>query len=132
MVVSYNEEPIICIPANSSKVINEYIINNSIYRDCDLFKYPTKKQINTINFSKENSPFVFSNRIVYYIEKPEDIYHFENEFYITEITNYPESEIVEEKSEVFCGQKGDDLKKIKDEAPFKFYIKYSKSDDWKH
>ncbi|HQH40837.1 MAG TPA: hypothetical protein PK825_03755, partial [Bacteroidales bacterium] len=63
--VSYNEEKVICIPSKTSKIITEYNINESLYRDCDLFKYPTKKQIRSKSFTKSDSPFIFSNIITY-------------------------------------------------------------------
>jgi hypothetical protein len=50
--VSYTEDRIVCIPSLTSKIVSEYTINESLYRDCDLFKYPNKKQIKTKTFSK--------------------------------------------------------------------------------
>ena len=132
--VSYTEEKVIIIPAKSSKVIAEYSINEILFRDCDLFKYPSKKQINTLGFSKNDSPIVFSNRITYRLEGEINHAKFENEFYIAEITNIPESEFLVSKSEEFCGQKSQQTKKFfKETSPDKFYIKYTKgTDSWKH
>ena len=56
--VSLNEEKIICIPAMTSKSIKEYNIIRFPYRDCDLLRFPNKKQIKTLSFTKENSPIV--------------------------------------------------------------------------
>ena len=92
---SYNEEKIVCIPSKTSKRITEYCINESLYRDCDLFKYPTKNQINSKSFSQFDSPIIFSNRIAYTIGLSDELIKLENEFYISEITNYPEGEIIE-------------------------------------
>lgn len=123
--VSYNEEKIVCIPSLTSKMITEYSINKSLYRDCDLFKYPTKKNIVTKNFKKSDSPFVFSNRLSYTIGKSENPVKFENEFYVSEITNYPKSEIIESKYEKFCDFTGTELLEyFKSISPDKFYIKY--------
>ena len=53
--ITYNEKEIVCIPSHTFKIIFEYKITNSLYRDCDLFKYPNnKKKINTKSFTKEN------------------------------------------------------------------------------
>lgn len=133
-VISYNEPDIICIPAYSSKNIAEYDINNVLYRDCDLYRFPSKKQVKTVSFNKENSPFVFSNRIAYYIDSKENSTHFENEFFVTEITNYPENQVIEERPELFCEQEGKkEMKFFKNETPFQFYIRYNKNNDsWKH
>jgi hypothetical protein len=132
--IAYNEEPIVSIPSNTSKIINEYSINNLIYRDCDLYKYPTKKQIKTISFTKSTSPIVFSNRIVYLTENSVIPTKFENEFYVTEITNYSESDITDKKVEQYCNQKGSvPISTFKDISPVKFYVKYTKGmDSWVH
>jgi len=128
--ISYNEEKIICIPSKTSKVITEYAINEYLFRDCDLFKYPTKKEIKTKSFTKSNSPLVFSNRIVYMVGQSSNSVKFENEFYVTEISNYPESEMIELGYEEFCGEKGTlQTRYFKNISPDKFYIKYEKVED---
>lgn len=132
--VSYSEEKIVCIPSYTTKYISEYIINESLFRDCDLFKYPTKKQINTKTFTKEESPFVFSNRIAYSIGQSDSLIRIENKFFVSEITNYPENAILETKYDEYCGQKSIRLiPYFNNISADKFYIKYRKGDDiWKH
>jgi len=133
--VSYNEEKIVCIPSMTSKVITEYSINQILYRDCDLFKYPEKKEIKTKSFMKSDSPFVFSNRILYTVGQAGNQVKFENEFYVSEITNYPDNEITETKFDEYCGQKNSFalVTYFKNVSPDKFFIKYSKGQDsWEH
>lgn len=128
--VSYHEENIITIPSKTSKIVSEYNINESLFRDCDLLKYPTKKQVKSKSFSKSQSPFVFSNRIAYFFDKPDNLIKLENEFYVSEISNFPENEILESKHEEYCGQKSMTMKKyFKNVSADKFYIKYSKGQD---
>ena len=128
--VSYNEEKIINIPPKTSKNVVEYSINNSLYRDCDLYKYPTKKQINTKSFTNADSPFVFSNKIAYYIDAPEKLFKFDNSFYISAITNYPDSEAFYSKIDENCGQKSFTKSYyFNDISPDKFYVKYMKGQD---
>lgn len=128
--VSYNEKKIICIPAKTSKIIEEYKITRVLYRDCDLFKYPTKSKINTKSFSEDSSPIVFSNRLAYSIGKEEELIRFENEFYVSEISNYPASEIIERKHDEYCGKKSAIITTyFKNSSPDKFYIKYQKGKD---
>lgn len=124
------EEEVICIPAKSSKIISEFSINEILYRDCNLLRYPSnKKQIRTIKFTSEDSPLKFSNRLVYFVGKEGNPIKLENLFFITEITNYPEDEISEYKNEEFCGEKGDiSIRSFKEISPDKFYIKYSNVD----
>jgi len=131
--VSYNEEKITCIPSKTSKIITEYSINETFIRDCDLLKYPTVAQVTSKTYSKSDSPLVFSNRISYYVGLTVSPIVFENEFYVSEIKNYPKSEMIESGYEEFCGQKGATLKYFfKNVSPDKFFIKYTKLDSWKH
>jgi hypothetical protein len=131
--ITFNEEKIVCIPPKSTKFISEYSINKTLYRDCDLFKYPTKKRVKTKSFTIENSPFIFSNRITYSIGTSKNMIRLVNEFYISEITNYPEGELIEFKQEEFCGEKsGQSLMYINKTANDKFYIRYMKVDNAKH
>ena len=148
--VSYNEEKVICIPSKTSKIVVEYSINKLLYRDCDLLRYPKKDQlrrsensqpkhpnsqvVRTKAFSKEESPIVFSNRIAYTVEQSDNLIKFENEFYVAEISNYPEKELLVSKQEEFCGQKSSvgKVEYFKDVSPEKFYIKYKKEGIWKH
>lgn len=132
--VSYQEEKIVCIPSRSSKVISEYSINQTIFRFCELFLYPNRNQISTKSFSKKDSPLIFSNRIVYSVGIDDKPVTFENEFFVTDITNYPEGEITENVYDEYCKQKSITATTVfKDISPDKFYIKYSKGQDfWKH
>ena len=123
--VSYNEEKIVCIPSMTAKVITEYSINSSLIRDCDLLRYPSEKQMKSKTYTKSNSPLVFSNRIVYNVEHSIIPEKFENEFYVSEITNYPESVMVGTKYEEYCGERSaEKIGYFKTISPDKFYIKY--------
>lgn len=123
--VSIEEDSIVCVPAKTTKRISEYSINNTLIRNCDLFKYPSKKEINTKTYTMEQSPMVFSNRITYKVDK--EYFKIENEFFVYEITNYPSSEFFEFKREEFCGQKSStSTKYYKYYDTDKFFIKYDK------
>ena len=130
--VSYTEDKIICIPSMTSKIVSEYTINESLYRDCALFLYPNKKQVGTKTFTKTNSPLVFSNRIAYRLGQTDPLMRFENEFYVKEISNYSANEVLDSGFEEFCGQKNTiSTKYFKNVSPDKFYVKYIK-DAWVH
>ena len=130
--VSFTEKKLICIPPHTSKIFSEYNINESLYRNCDLYLYPSKKEVKTKEFTKADSPFVFSNRISYILGKTGTNVLLENEFFISEITNYPEKEITEWKFDEFCGKRNIIMTKyVKNASPDKFYIYYmDKNDDW--
>jgi hypothetical protein len=130
--VSIKEDSIVCIPPKTTKRISEYSINYSLIRNCDLFKYPRTKEIKTVSYIESESPIVFSNKITYEINGNSK--EVTNEFYVSEITNYPESEFFESKAEEFCGQKSSYATKYYKYYDIdKFYIKYDKGTDyWKH
>ena len=124
--VSYEEEKVICVPPRSTKRIAEYVVNKTLIRDCDLYRHPNKSQIKSLTFSKESSPFVFENRVVYWAGSNDGPIRFDNKFYIAEITNYPEKEIVEWRYDSFCGQRSQQTKLyFKAVYPDRFFIKYS-------
>lgn len=83
---------------------------------------------------KDESPFVFSNRITYRVGESAEPVQFENQFYVSEITNYPEKEIVKEEYDEFCGEKSEERYKFfKIKSPDRFYIMYLKNfQDTKH
>ncbi|MDF1570135.1 MAG: hypothetical protein P1P82_00750 [Bacteroidales bacterium] len=133
--VSFTEKQIVRIPSNSAKIIAEYNINEALIRDCDLLKYPKKeKDIITLEFEKSGSPIVFSNRLLYYVGTPMNPITVENEFYISEITNYPKDMLVKSTYEEYCGQKSSLVTyKMKYFSPYHFYIIYNKGTDfWEH
>lgn len=132
--ISVKEKKIITIPPGTLKFISEYNINESLYRDCDLLKYPRRKQVKTLHFMKEESPFVFSNRITYRVGESAEPVQFENQFYVSEITNYPEKEVVDYESDEFCGEKSEEKYNFfKIKSPDRFYIMYLKNyQDTKH
>lgn len=132
--ITTDEQKLICIPPKASKIIKEYNINEIRIKNCDLLKYPTKKQVKTISFSKEDSPVVFSNRLTYRKGTNDELIRIENEFYVSEITNYPESEVLTSDFEKFCGEES--LNKthfFKMASPDRFYIDYINTPSkWKH
>ena len=135
--ISSKEDNIICIPALTSKIIKEYSVTETPYRDCDLLRNPNKKQIKTLTFEKGNSPIVFSNRIEYKVGQTGTPIKFENKFFVSEITNYPKSEIIESKDDKYCGEvistTNGKTEYFKNVYPDKFYIKYSwSSSEFKH
>ena len=127
--VNFKEKEIVCIPPKSAKVISEYSINMLLYRDCNLFLYPTTKNgIRTSNFSEEDSPYVFSNRISYTIEGSDNQIKMEHKFYVSEISNYSSTDIVEYKTDEYCKDEQPPMQRtayFKNYSPDKFYIEYS-------
>jgi cell fate regulator YaaT (PSP1 superfamily) len=90
--------------------------------------------VKTLHLRKDDSLFVFSNRITYRVGELAEPVQFENEFYVSEITNYPEKEIVDKEYDEFCGEKSMEKYNIfKIKSPDRFYIMYLKNfQDTKH
>jgi hypothetical protein len=131
--VSYIENKIVCIPPKTAKNIAEYYINNTLFRDCDLLKYPKRKEIKTISFNKNNSPFVFSNIIKYYFDN-KNTYTIKNNFWVSEITNMPKKEFENNKYKEYCDEKSlTIIHGFKDKRPDNFYLSYKRgTEDFKH
>ena len=130
--VSRKEDSIVYIPPRTSKNISEYTINKQLIRNCDLYKYPSRKKIKTKSYTLNESPIVFSN-IINYTTKGRKV-TVQNEFYVSEITNYPYSEFFELRKNEFCNQKSSSsINYFKFYDTDKFYIEYKKGKDiWKH
>lgn len=129
ITISYFEDRFIYIPPKTHKKVSEYKATSSIYRDCQLLRYPSNKNIKSKLFSKDDSPLVFKNIISYKIEDSEKNIILTNGFYVIEITNYPEDAAVESKYVSFCGQTPALIQNYKQPAPNKFYLKYYRGAD---
>lgn len=127
--VGYNENPNRIVPPKTRISISEYNIQDYFYKSCDLFKYPSsKKEIKALTFNKDNSPFAFYNIINYTVNGVTK--KLENRFYVSEIKNLPEDEMVSDIYPVDCGKKSSTTIKVFNEAsPDRFYITYIKGKD---
>lgn len=87
--VSYHEMPVICIPPHSVKGISEYSIIGKYIRSCNDYQEKPKKASTPIQFTEEESPICFKNRITYSFDKNGcKTNYIENEFWVSEIINY--------------------------------------------
>lgn len=133
--ISKAEKRIICIPSKTSKYINEYKVTGSPFRDCNLLRFPKRKDVEKLVFSFEDSPFVFSNRLCYSVGKNEELKQVDNEFFISSIQNMTSDNIVLEKVKEFCGEKREltKIKIIKRGTHSQFYIEYVRKENaFKH
>lgn len=94
----------VCVPAHSSKVVKGFVVSDYVYIDCDDNKFNKPKgKSRTITYTKENSPLIFRNRIVYKIGNNDFI--IDNGFYVRELVNYSKSEFYTKGRAKVCGQK---------------------------
>jgi len=123
--ISYIEKQQLTIPPKTQANVSEYQVVSTRYINCDLLKYPTSNTIKTVKFDKSNSPFVFYNLITYYTNS--DTLRLENKFYVSEITNYPSTEMYTYIYTSACGKKLEfPIEVFKNVTPDKFYIKYTR------
>ena len=133
--VSVAEKQIICIHPKTSKIITEFDIKTSIYRSCDIFRNPGRKDPHCVSFSKENTPLVFGNRIAYSKGDAKELVRVNNDFYVSKISNYSMLDITTFQEEKECGKRtGYRIRVFKESGPNQFFIRYSLSDniDKKH
>lgn len=123
------EEPIICIPPRSAKVLGEYSIFDKIISKCNRSQDYPKKISSPLFYSKENSPMHFINRIAYsYNDKGQEPQFIENEFWISEIINYSEKEATSLESIKECEYNNSQIIRVfKIGAPNKFYNSYKET-----
>ena len=125
--VSISESRLICVPSKTSKIIYEFTISEGIYRSNDLYRFPTRSQVKPVNFTVNNSPIVFSNKISYYVGSSDNIIVFENKFFVSEITNYPASSVSNSKEEIYQEVSPFSLEQLsKKAAADKYYLIYVK------
>lgn len=86
----------IWIPANSSKAISEFKILTNAFLDCSNKELDLpKKTSETIKYTKNNSPLIFSNRIVYHFANDSKDKIVENKFWIADYTNHNSTVVIE-------------------------------------
>jgi hypothetical protein len=120
---TFGQKTNITIPQKSMTKISEFHVSNARYISCELIKYPKTKDIKTIKFDNLNSPFKFYNLISYTLRG--ETKRLENKFFVSELTNLPESAALKTNDRSPCGRKLDvPIKAFKDIAPDKFYVKY--------
>lgn len=122
--IEIKEKEGVWIPAHSSRYFCEFSLLEAPYRECGLPRDPLKKENASADFTENDTPYTFENRIMVIANGQEK--HLVNSFFIQSITNLPESEAIEEYCEKDCsGNKtGEVLKIYKYRANNRFYINY--------
>ena len=124
--VSFAEKCVICIPPHTSKVVSEFNIKNYLFRSCAIYLHPRRKDPYSLNFTKDNTPLTFGNRIAYSIGKSEELIHVNNEFYVSKISNYEINKITKLVSNEVCGKKQlEQVRVFNEYGPDQFYIWYT-------
>lgn len=127
--VIQKENKVVCIPGNASKVIQLYLINSTVFQDCEADNVYPKYKSKSLIYSKEESPIVFRNKIEYsFSESGSDSVVVSNDFWVTEIVNMSEKEaLLKVKEKMDCGAYKSKVEYFKISAPNKFYNGYLKN-----
>lgn len=122
--VSYEERQELCVPPKTAIKLGGNRVAQERYKSCDLDKTPSGRDIKSLDFNKENSPFVFYNLITY--STKQDTFRIENRFHVDRIANYPSRNMLEKVEVVKCGKKmGYSVSTFRSGTPTEFYIKYN-------
>ena len=128
--VTYREKEIVCVPANSFKVISGQPISQEHVFTCNKdTDYPKTKAV-AASYTESNSPSKIRNRISYsFDESGNDMRQVENDFYLSGITNYSKSAATERVKEKVGCSNSTTIKTyyFKIGGPNKFYKSYKKS-----
>ncbi len=123
--ITYHETPLIIIPPKAFIELSEFSISKIPFVSCELEKYPVPKKVNAMQYGIINSPFVFNNSLTYYGTR--DTQNINHEFYIEEIANYPQGNLLITRDTNNCGKKlGFQVYTLKKFKPNQFYIKYQR------
>ncbi len=125
--VTTKEPKFICVPSNSAKRVVSFNVSDYVYLDCGNKKLNNPKRASKrIEYTKEKSPLVFSNRIVYYVGDFEDGVSIDNSFWVSGFTNHSHKDFFIKEHKVDCLNKSFNsiIKIDKYKSAKKFYNKY--------
>ena len=124
--VSMAEQNVIKIPSKSGKIISEFSIVSDRFRHQDLLKYTAFKEIDSIQFTNETSPFVFLNTITYQIDALLNSKKtVQNSFYVSTILNMRDEEFYYiDYAETFGKKDVFQSLFFKYKSPSNFYLTY--------
>jgi hypothetical protein len=128
MSVEFDEKAIVCIPAHSFKVFEEFSVATSVFRECGFVRDPSKKEKSVREYDGNTSPKVIENRLVF--NMGEVTIPVTNVFYISQYQNIATEDATEYVKEERCDGYKKDVKVHKLSANNKFYITYSENDLW--
>ncbi|WP_425886114.1 hypothetical protein ACPYIV_05940 [Parabacteroides sp. ASD2025] len=128
--VTIKEKEIICIPANSYKILCKCSVNPVVLQTCIKNKDFPNRNTNVGSYDKKTTPLVFKNRIAYGFNKDGIAEKYvESDFWLSSVDNYSQKAATEEvKTKIECyGFKHSEKRRtFKIGGPNMFYQVYSK------
>lgn len=126
--VEFTEKAIVCIPAHSYKVFEEFSVSSSVFRECGFVRDPSRKENAVREYDGYSSPRVIENRLVF--NMGDVTIPVTNIFYVSQYMNISSENATEYIKVEQCDGYKKDVKVHKYSANNKFYITYSSSDLW--
>lgn len=124
--VTYQEMPVVCIPAHSSKSFGEYKVSASAYRECDFNRTPKSNEESVREFSRETSPLVIENRLMFIFG---DVHiPVTNMFYASKFQNIAADDEEQNETIKYCNGTTDYVRIHKLYGVNKYYITYGDAD----
>ena len=123
--VEFAEKEGVWVPAHSSRHFCEFSLLEAPYRQCGLARNPSRREDASVAFTENNTPFAFDNMLMLVVDGAER--RLVNSFFIERITNLPEEQTYEEKSDVDCNGRstGEKIRIHKYGSANRFYINYN-------
>lgn len=88
--VEYVEQPVLCIPAHSSKYIDEFTVSSKPYVECGFPNDPSSKEEVIQDYDSINSPIVIENRLMFF--RGETSMPINHVFYVKSLQNISEDD----------------------------------------
>lgn len=90
--VEYTEQPVLCIPAHSSKYIDEFSVSSRPYVECGFPSDPSSKEKVIRVYDSNSSPIVIENRLAFFTGSNEvPVNHV---FYVKSLQNISEDDVL--------------------------------------
>ncbi|MCZ4409162.1 hypothetical protein O3Q51_10095 [Cryomorphaceae bacterium 1068] len=100
---TYENPRKIKVPANTFIEVMGFSMVSGFKNVCGMEVYPTAKETATQDYTVDNSPIIFTNRISYTSEG--ELKSVEHSFYVSNITNMPQSQALTTLATDDCGNK---------------------------
>lgn len=126
--VEFAEKPVVCIPAHSYKVFEEFRVAATVFRECGFVRDPSKKENALREYTDYTSPKVIENRLVFNIG--DVVVPVTNVFYVSQYQNIAKDNATELVKVENCDGTKRDVRVHKLSANNKFFITYTKNDLW--
>lgn len=124
--IEFTEKAVVCIPAHSYKTFTEFSIATSVFRECGFVRDPSKKETAVREYTKETSPQVIENRLMFNIGNI--TLPVTNVFYVSQYQNISTDAATEWIKVEGCDGYKTPVRVHKLSASNKFYITYGRED----